>query len=441
MSNDIALQPHDEQLERAVLGALLLDGQSLDAVLEHLAVEDWYFRKHQAIYAAMQKVSSQSEAIDYLTVGKELDAVGMLESVGGRAYLAELTADVVSSANVLAHAKAVKELSLLRGLMRIGQELALGAEEKQESSLIAAEAEHKLFTTMWARQVRPWRTSTEVMSESLDHLEMMQQRGETLSGVTTGLIDLDKMLGGWQRSDLVIIAARPSMGKTALMCGAAIAAAKAGHPVAISSLEMSSRQLGSRMLACEAQVNLFDLSNGRLHKSAMWPVGKAAQVLSSIQLKIDDAGLMTMDKLRAKVRQLRVKNQIDVLFVDYLQLMEGKSKRDSRQVEVSEISRGLKLLAKELDITVVALSQLSRKCEEREDKRPIMSDLRESGAIEQDADIIIGLYRDEVYWPESPDSGTAEILIRKHRNGPIGDVRVSFIEQSARFADIYQVQQ
>jgi replicative DNA helicase len=435
MNHELAVQPHDEQLEQAVLGALLIGG-SFDDVAEHLSVEDWYFRKHQAIYSAMLMLRKQSEAIDYLTVGQTLTKTGSLETVGGNAYLAELVANVVSAASIHSHAKAVKELSLLRGLRRIGQEITGQAEEKQESSKIAVEAEQKLFTTMWARQVIPWRTSAEVMGETLDHVELMQKRGEALSGVTTGLADLDKMLGGWQPSDLVIIAARPSMGKTALMCGAALAAAKTGHPVAVSSLEMSARQLGSRMLAIEAKVNVFDLTNGRLHQGAMWPVGKAAQVIGSAPISLDDSGIMTMDKLRAKARQLRVRKQVDVLFVDYLQLMEGKNSRDNRQVEVSQISRGLKLLAKELGITVVAISQLSRQCENREDKRPILSDLRESGSIEQDADIVIGLYRDEVYNRESPDSGTAEILIRKHRNGPIGDVRVSFVGTSARFSDL-----
>lgn len=435
MNHELAVQPHDEALEQAVLGALLIGG-SFDDVAEHLAAEDWYFRKHQAIYSAMLTLRQQSESIDYLTVGQALSKTGSLEIVGGNVYLAELVANVVSAASIQSHAKAVKELSLLRGLRRIGQEITGQAEEKQESSKIAVEAEHKLFTTMWARQVIPWRTSAEVMGETLDHVELMQKRGNTLSGITTGLTDLDKMLGGWQPSDLVIIAARPSMGKTALMCGVALAAAKAGHPVAVSSLEMSARQLGSRMLAIEAQVNVFDLTNGRLPQGAMWPVGNAAQVIGAAPISLDDSGIMTMDKLRAKARQLRVRKQVDVLFVDYLQLMEGKNSRDNRQVEVSQISRGLKLLAKELGITVVALSQLSRQCENREDKRPILSDLRESGSIEQDADIVIGLYRDEVYNRESPDLGTAEILIRKHRNGPIGDVRVSFVSTSAKFTDL-----
>lgn len=436
MSENLVLSPHDEELEQAVLGALLLGG-SFDAVIEFLSVEDLYFKKHQVIYSAMHELSKRNEALDYLTLGNELEKSGKLDVIGGKSYLAQLLSDVASAANLLSHAKAIKELSLLRGLMRIGQDLVASTELKQPSEKIAVEIEHRLFTTMWARQVRPWSTATDVANEALEHIEAMQKRGDQLSGITTGLTDLDAMLGGWQPSDLVILAARPSMGKTAFMCGAAIAAAKDGYHVAISSLEMSKRQLGIRMVALEAHADVFMVNNGRLRSQQdFWNVSQAAMLLGSLPISMDDSGIMTIDKLRAKTRQLKVRGQVDVLFVDYLQLMEGKGKRDGRQVEVSEISRGLKLLAKELNITVVALSQLSRKCEEREDKRPIMSDLRESGAIEQDADVIIGFYRDEVYYKESPDAGTAELLIRKHRNGPIGDVRVAFFEKSARFANL-----
>lgn len=434
-ADSLALQPHDEELEKAVIGALLLGG-SFDEVSEYLQAEDWYFRKHQAIYTAMQALSARSEAIDYLTVTRELETSGAIETVGGSSYLAEILAEVASASNILSHAKAIKELSLLRGLMRIGQTLVYDTEQKKPADVIATEAERQLFTTMWARQVRAWRTSTEVMNEAVDHLDAMQKRGNKLSGIPTGLADLDRMLGGWQPSDLVILAARPSMGKTALMCGAALEAAHAGYHVAISSLEMSTRQLGTRMIALLSRQDVFAVNNGRLTGEGLWAASHAAMNIGALPMKLDDSGLVTMEQLRAKVRQLKVKGQVDVLFVDYLQLMNSKGRRDSRQVEVSEISRGLKLLAKELNITVVALSQLSRACEQREDKRPILSDLRESGSIEQDADIVIGLYRDEVYNPESIDKGTAEILIRKHRNGPIGDVRVTFIEKSARFENL-----
>ncbi len=437
-SEQLILPPHDEAIERAVLGALLIGG-SFDDVSEVLDVEDWYFRKHQAIYAAMKKLSATNEPLDYLTIVRELETSGVLQEVGGASYVAELISEVSSASNVMTHAKHVKEFAALRSLLRIGQVLVYGTEQKKPATELATQAEHNLWTAMWARLVRPWRTSDEVMNEAVDHLEQMQARQEELNGITTGLIDLDRMLGGWQPSDLVIVAARPSMGKTAFMCCAALAAAKDGVEVAISSLEMSNRQLASRMIAIHAKLNVFDVLNGRLTTDGAYSAKRAAVKIGGLPMRLDDSGLVTMDQLRAKARQLRVKNQLKVLFVDYLQLMGGgKNKRDGRQVEVSEISRGLKLLAKELDITVVALSQLSRACEVREDRRPILSDLRESGSIEQDADIVIGLYRDDVYHDESPDKGIAEVLIRKHRNGPIGDVKVAFLDTSARFDNLVQ---
>lgn len=435
MNEKLISAPHDEQLEQAVLGALLIGG-SFDETLEHLAVEDWYFQRHQAIYAAMHELSKRNEVIDYLSVSRELETQGKLDVVGGKAYIAELMVDVVSVVNLSSHVKAVKELSLLRNLFRIGQSVTMQAESRKSSLEIATEAERQLFSAMWARQVRPWKSSADVMDEAIEHFIAMQKRGDAISGITTGLVDLDRMLGGWQQSDLVIVAARPSMGKTAFMCGAVLAAAENGCHVAVSSLEMSARQLASRMIAIHSHRDVFAINNGRLTTEGYWSVSQSAMAIGGLPIHYDDSGLVTMDQLRAKARQLRVKKELDVLFVDYLQLMGGKNRRDSRQVEVSEISRGLKLLAKELDITVVALSQLSRACEMREDKRPILSDLRESGSIEQDADIVIGLYRDEVYNDETVDKGIAEILVRKHRNGPIGDVRATFIDKSARFANL-----
>lgn len=435
MNEKLVLAPCDEQLEQAVLGAMLIGG-SIDDVSEVLSVEDWYFRKHQVIFSAMCDLNRRNESIDYLTLGNELEKNGFLEVIGEKSYLAQLMTEVASPANMRTHAKAIRELALLRGLMRIGQDVVFSAESKQPAEQIAHDAEHRLFTTMWARQVRPWKTASDVVREAVAHVEIMQQRSDKLSGITTGLIDLDAKLGGWQPTDLVIVAARPSMGKTAFMCGAVLAAAKSGKHVAISSLEMSTRQLGIRMVALEARVDVFMLSNGRLTFHELSSVIECESSIAELPISMDDSGIMTVDKLRAKARQLKVKGKLDVLFVDYLQLMEGRGKRDGRQMEVSEISRGLKVLAKELNITVIALSQLSRKCEEREDKRPILSDLRESGAIEQDADIVIGLYRDDVYHKESADSGIAEMLVRKHRNGPIGDVRVAFIEQYAAFHDL-----
>lgn len=437
MSNEeITLPPHDEVLERAVLGGILLGG-GFDDVAEHLTVDDWYLTRHKLIYAAMQSLSARSEPIDYLTVGQELERQGKVQEIGGLSAVAELTAEVASAVNLVTHAKACKELSILRSLRWIGKRLVLGAEERKGTEELAQDAEKFLFSAMWGRQVKSWLLAETVIGEALDHIEAMQKRGAEVSGIPTGLVDVDRFLGGWQPSDLAIVAARPSMGKTAFMCGAALAGAESGRSVAIVSLEMSAKQLGIRLVANRAHADVFAVMNGRLRKDESWHVGNAAMQIAGLPIAIDDSGLVTVEQLRAKVRQLKIKKQVDILFVDYLQLMSGGSRsRDSRQVEVSQISRGLKLLAKELNITVVALSQLSRAPEMREDKRPILSDLRESGSIEQDADIVIALYRDEVYNDETMDKGIAEVLIRKHRNGPIGDVQVAFMAKSARFDNL-----
>lgn len=432
---DVTLPPYDETIEQQVLGAMMVKDVAVD-VMELITETDFYLNRHQRIFAVMAALSRENEPVDYLTVGARLDSGGGLEAVGGRAYLAELVSEIASAANVQVHAKIVKELASLRALRVIGTRMVEAASQRSPSAEIAAHAESAMFDAMWGRQVKAWRTSEEVMIESLEALEKAQANRDGLNGVPTGLTELDRMIGGWQPTDLVIIAARPSMGKTAFAVGATLAAAKAGKHVACVSLEMSTRQLGARFLAQEAQVSVFHILSGKLWGGDDQAVRRAAMRLAPLPIYYEETGIMTMDRLRAKARQLRVKGQLDVLFLDYLQLMQGTARRDSRQVEVSEISRGLKLLAKELDITVIAMSQLSRKCEEREDKRPILSDLRESGAIEQDADLVIGLYRDAVYHKETLDAGVAEILIRKHRNGPIGDVLCAFTDESAKFSDL-----
>lgn len=435
MPLDMSLPPHDEPVERAVLGAILLGDVFIDTS-EILCEEDFYFQRHRLIWRAMDALSKINEPLDLLTIAAQLAASKQLEMVGGSAAIAELTGEVASASNVKHHAKLVREYAVLRALRAIGRTLSEKAMEKQPAETIATAAERDLFSAMWARQTKPWRTSADVMLEATKQLDLVKQRGVIVHGITTGLADLDKMLGGWQLGDLTIMAGRTGMGKTGLACGAAIAAAKAGHTPAIVSLEMSAAQLGARLMAYEANVSVFDILSGRLSGEHDQRAYRAAMALGALPIHYEDSGMLTMDQLRAKARQLRVKGQLDVLFVDYLQLMQSGKRHDSRQVEVSEISRGLKLLARELEIAVVALSQLSRKCEEREDKRPILSDLRESGSIEQDADVVLCVYRDEVYNKESPDFGTAEILIRKHRNGPIGDVRVTFLKESAKFADL-----
>jgi replicative DNA helicase len=434
--NELNLPPHSETVERAVLACALLSDVYLD-LGEILRPEDFYFSRYRVIWDAMTRLSRAGEPIDCLTVANTLDAQ-QLEQVGGHAGIAELILDVSSASNAKSYAQQLRELSALRNLRRIGQHLVEGATAQEAAETLASDAEHGLFATLWARDTRRWRTASEVMVTALSEFDAAQARGGALPGITTGLADLDRLLGGWMLGDLVIVGARTSMGKTAFACTALLAAAKAGAHAAIMNLEMGERQLSARLLALESGVPVHSILGARTSQAQSGALKQAGMRLGNLPVHYYSAG-STLDQLRAKARQLRVKRQLDVLFVDYLQLLQLGRRTDNRQMEVAEMSRGLKLLAKDLEIAVIALSQVSRKCDERDDHRPVMSDLRESGAIEQDADIVMMLYRDEVYNEKSPDAGTAEILVRKHRNGPIGDVRVAFLKETARLADLQEL--
>lgn len=432
----LRVPPSDQQAEQAVLGAVLM-GQPFDSISELVSEQDFYLSKHQKVFAAMYRLWVRNETIDILTVSDEVGRVGELDIVGGRAEIAELITDVASGAQSISHAKIVRELSALRALQRIGMQLQVDTQARRVSSDVGREVEEKLFAALWERQVAAWLSNDTVMIDALENIERIQQSPDGRFGTPTGLRDLDALLHGLQPSDLVIAAGRPGMGKTSLGLCVALAAAKSGKRVAIASLEMSSRQLGNRLLSYESGVNLFTLTSGRLSANQMARVNWAGVNLGALPIRYVDANPMTVDRLRAMVRQLKVREGLDLVIVDYLQLMESGPKRKSgRQEDVAEMSRGLKLLAKELNVCVLALSQLSRKPEERPDKRPNLSDLRESGAIEQDADIVLMLYRDEVYDEESTDRGVAEILVRKHRNGPIGDIRAAYLAECAKFADL-----
>lgn len=434
MNDKLTLPPHDLETERAVLGALLL-GASFDSTSAVLQADDFYLVRHQRMFAAMHRLWSRNVPLDVLTVSDELEHAGELQEVGGRSAVAECVQDLVSGAGVAHHAQIVRELSVLRTLRTIGMQLQLDAEARKTSGELAREVEQTLFRSIWERHVSTWATNEAVMHDTLDYLEAMQQRvGPT--GLPTGLRAVDAVPPGMQRSDLVIVAGRPGTGKTSFGLGVALASAKAGHRVAIASLEMSTRQLANRILSYETGVNLASLSQSGMSQAGLSMLQRAAVRLGALPIHYVDANPMTIDKLRGMVRQLKVRNGLDLLVVDYLQLMHNQKPKENRQAEITEISRGLKLLAKELDICVVALSQLNRKVEDRVDRRPVLADLRESGAIEQDADIVIMLYRDELYDEESVDKGVAEVMIRKNRNGPIGDVRVAYRCECAKFSDL-----
>lgn len=430
------LPPQDLEAERAILGALLV-APKFDAVSEILSEQDFYLTRHQAIFTAMRRLWARHEPIDILTVADELSRSGDLERVGGRAEVAQIMADVAGAGQVLHHAKIVRELASLRAIKTIAMQMQLDAEALKRAEEVARDAEQRLFAALWQRQISAWIGNDEVIRDSLDHIDLLQRTPGGNVGITTGLRDLDRLLHGLQPSDLVVVAARPAMGKTSFGVGVALAAARQGKRVAIASLEMARRQIGFRLLSVLSGVSLHALTSGTMSDHQMSRVNYAAVHLEPLPIHYVDANPMSIDLLRSMARQQKIQNGLDVLIVDYLQLMDNPNRRrGARQEDVAEISRGLKLMAKELDICVVALSQLSRKPEDRADRRPMLADLRESGAIEQDADVVIMLYRDEVYDDESPDRGVAEILIRKHRNGPTGDVRVSYLAECAKFADL-----
>lgn len=430
------LPPQDLEAERAILGALLV-APKFDAVSEILSEQDFYLTRHQAIFTAMRRLWARHEPIDILTVADELSRSGDLERVGGRAEVAQIMADVAGAGQVLHHAKIVRELASLRAIKTIAMQMQLDAEARKRAEEVARDAEQRLFAALWQRQISAWIGNDEVIRDSLDHIDLLQRTPGGNVGITTGLRDLDRLLHGLQPSDLVVVAARPAMGKTSFGVGVALAAARQGKRVAIASLEMARRQIGFRLLSVLSGVSLHALTSGTMSDHQMSRVNYAAVHLEPLPIHYVDANPMSIDLLRSMARQQKIQNGLDVLIVDYLQLMDNPNRRrGARQEDVAEISRGLKLMAKELDICVVALSQLSRKPEDRTDRRPMLADLRESGAIEQDADVVIMLYRDEVYDDESPDRGVAEILIRKHRNGPTGDVRVSYVAECAKFAEL-----
>lgn len=430
------LPPHDLEAERAILGALLV-APKFDAVSEILSEQDFYLTRHQAIFTAMRRLWARHEPIDILTVADELSRSGDLERVGGRAEVAQIMADVAGAGQVLHHAKIVRELASLRAIKTIAMQMQLDVEALKRAEEVARDAEQRLFAALWQRQISAWIGNGEVIRDSLDHIDLLQRTPGGNVGITTGLRDVDRLLHGLQPSDLVVVAARPAMGKTSFGVGVALAAARQGKRVAIASLEMARRQIGFRFLSVVSGVSLHALTSGTMSDHQMSRVNYAAVHLEPLPIHYVDANPMSIDLLRSMARQQKIQNGLDVLIVDYLQLMDNPNRRrGARQEDVAEISRGLKLMAKELDICVVAISQLSRKPEDRADRRPMLADLRESGAIEQDADVVIMLYRDEVYDDESPDRGVAEILIRKHRNGPTGDVRASYLAECAKFAEL-----
>jgi replicative DNA helicase len=432
------LPPQNVEAEQSILGAVLLEKEAMPKVEELLVDEDFYRTAHQKIYRAMLTLSERDDAIDQITLTEHLRGTGDLEAVGGAAYLAELVAVTPSAANVRYHCRVVKDKALLRNLISSTTDVLTRAYDGAESAEEVLEsAEQAVFRIGQSKLGQGFYPLKDVIKESLDVVDTLHKLGKSVTGVPTGFIELDDLTAGLQPSDLVILAARPSMGKTSLALGMAINAAVIhGQKVGIFSLEMSKEQLVLRMLSSHASVDSHKLRIGKLDKTEWWKLAEAASKLEPAPIFIDDSGSLSVTQMRGKARRLIKEKGLDLLIVDYLQLMQGRPDAESRQQEISDISRSLKSLAKELKVPILALSQLSRAVENRTDKKPVLADLRESGAIEQDADVVIFIYRDEVYNAESDEKGIAHIMVKKHRNGPTGDISLTFLDKYAKFADL-----
>lgn len=433
----VKLPPQNIEAERSLLGAILIDKEAIIKIAEIVNPDSFYEPNHGIIYEACQKLFSNGRPIDVLTLTNELKKTDNLTRVGGSAYITELVSLVPTAANIEEYAHIIKENSLRRKLITLGAsigELAFNGEKEIEE--LMDDAEKRLFDITEDSVERDFVHVAKLLEETYTRAESLSQNPDKIRGIPTGFHSLDNILGGFQNSDLVILAARPSVGKTSLSLDLARhAATKEKRKVGFFSLEMSSMQLMDRLLAMQVGVGLWDLRMGKLADESFGQLAEAMGVLSESGLYIDDTPGLNIMEIRTKARRLKAESGLDMLFIDYLQLIEGRNK-ESRTQEVSEISRFLKSLARELNIPVIALSQLSRAVEQRTDRIPQLSDLRESGSIEQDADIVMFIHREELYNPETERKGLADIVIAKHRNGPIGIVEVYFVREQARFRPI-----
>ena len=433
--------PANLQAEESLLGAMLLSRDAVADALETCTAEDFYKPAHGHIFDAITSLYGQGEPVDPVTVADELRRADLLEAIGGPAILISLQASTPAVSNAARYARIVEEHALLRRLIGAAGEIAeLGYSVPEDVEQVIDRAESLMFEVAERRVKDTMAPIKDLLSASLDRLEALYDRGEAITGVPTGYIDLDERLSGLQPSSLVIVGARPGAGKTSFALGMVThAAMEARTPVLFFSLEMSHLEITQRMLCAEARVESSRMRNGKLHESD-WPkISHAIGRLGEAPIFIDDNPHLTIMDIRAKARRLKAREGLGLVVIDYLQLMSGRHNAENRQVEVSEMSRGLKVLARELEVPVVALSQLSRSLETRADKRPILADLRESGSLEQDADVVMFIYRDELYNPESPDRGTAEIIVSKHRNGPTGITQLAFLDHYTRFANMARV--
>ena len=440
ISEDAAVRipPQNLEAEQSVLGAVLLDNAALNRAMEVLTEEDFYRTANRIVYRGMIQLSDRNQPVDQITLTDHLRGTGELEQIGGASYIAELVQVVPSAANIRYHSKIVRDKSLLRGLVHTATDVVMrGYEGTTQTDELLEFAEREIFRLAQGHLGGTFAPVSTILQEIIEIVDRLYARSEKITGVPTGFTDLDELLAGLQASDLIIVAGRPSMGKTSLALGMAEhAAIEKQSVVGIFSLEMSRAQLVLRMLSSQARLDSHAVRTGQLKQHDWVALTGAASRLEQAKIFIDDSGNLTVQQMRGKARRLKAEHGLDFLIIDYLQLMEGRSSSESRQQEISDISRALKGLAKELDIPIVALSQLSRAVENRKPPIPVLADLRESGAIEQDADVVMFIYREEVYEPDTEDKGIAKILVRKHRNGPIGEVDLQFHDRYAKFNNL-----
>jgi len=438
---EIRTPPHSVEAEQAVLGGLMLDANAWDAVADIVTATDFYRRDHRLVFEAIAEVAESRGSCDAVTVSEHLERKGRLEEIGGLAYLGTIARDTPSAANVRAYAEIVRERSILRQLVTAGGEIAAAALDSRGRSAIdlVDEAERRVFeiAERGSHSRSGFIAVKDVLPQTIDRLDLLHQTPGEIRGVPTGFTQLDRKTTGLQAGDLVVIAGRPSMGKTTLAVNIAENAAIAkGVPSAIFSMEMSAEQLTLRLISSLGRVNQSHLRTGNFSEEDWTRIQGAMAQLSVAPLYVDETPALTPTEVRARARRLKREKGLGLIVVDYLQLMQVPGTKENRATEISEISRSLKALAKELQVPVVALSQLNRAVEQRTDKRPVMSDLRESGAIEQDSDLILLIYREEVYDANTTRRGIADIIIAKQRNGPIGEVQLTFLGEYTRFENL-----
>ena len=441
---ELRVPPHNIEAEQSVLGSLMLDKDAIIKVADLVKVGDFYKDDHNLIYEVILELYEDREPIDVLSISNKLDERKFLEKIGGSSYLASLVSIVPSSAHIVHYAKVVQKKALLRRLISAASEiLEAGFRESDDVEKIMDEAEQKLFAVSQKYIKQDFIPIRSVLESAFNRIDELHKHGDQFRGIPTGFADLDNILAGLQKSDLVILAARPSVGKTSFALDLARhAAVREKVPVGMFSLEMSSDQLVDRMLAAEANVDLWRLRTGRLKADGdnndFQRIGEAMGILSEAPVFIDDTASANIMEMRTMARRLQAEHKLGLIIIDYLQLMEGRG-GDNRVQEISEISRGLKNLARELNIPIIALSQLSRAVEARSPQIPKLSDLRESGSIEQDADVVLFLYREDREKPDTPNKGIVKIIIAKHRNGPVGEVSAFFQEGSASFRSLEKI--